>query len=842
MDDRLTHIGNYRIERELARDERRVLYQGWQIALTRPVQITHLTPEAAADAAFVDRWKAVARDLKDPGHPGMPRILEGQFGGEQFYLIESYIVGDTLADQVQVARDLRAGVRLLYGLADVLAYAHRRGWAHGEIALEDVRIGADGNAYLIDLPWHAAQQARGDVAAQRVDVSTLGMFFATSMIPVCGAAPELTADQNANAEILHGWLTPAAVTEPALAEAVAPVLARVLDGDYPDCNTLLEALRPLAQGTRPTTSSQPRAIERTLIEPLSTEQPILRPPTPQPTPAEWSRTPTPRPEWATPQAQGAPAPALAPQATPPARPGGIGKSVAIAAAALVGLIALGVLLCRLEVLPFCVSCDQELIAEYLGAGTGYRTTGAWADAFRELDAGQTECNACSKKPMACSQMVPLWSEAKCHIDSQRLVTEASDLLGDGQACPAVEKLEEAQQLACEPKAAETPLVTGAGDQDGAYVICSISLLEQAGQQTDPVTRESTYGQVYAYLASARTLKPADPTINQLFTRADKYAAARQALDAQDWTAAAAALSELEQVAEDGQYGGQDLDALWFDAHFGEAAAAAGSGMWCEALEAYRNAESVAQTLKQKDDAQKGAQEVDAACGELWTPTPTASPTPVATSTPTATPQPSARVTADQANVRKCPFTGCGVALEVKKGDTLSVNCAVRLPDSTWYQVNLSTGGIGWIRFDMVEPVGTPASCPTIPEPPPPPQVACRPANSQPAVQLIAPARDKDCNGLVRFVWQASGALLANEEYEIHIWPDRQQDKRRIAGTRDTSIVIDLAKVPTINWNDSNRAHFWEVVVVCKTDGRQVSLNPKAWLFYFRTNIPAGGCG
>ncbi len=746
MDDRLTHIGNYRIERQLTHDERRVVYQGWQIALTRPVQITHLTPQAAADAAFVERWKAAARDMKDPGHPGMPRILEGQFIGERLYLIESYIVGDTLADQVKVTRDLRAGIRLLYGLADVLAYAHRRGWAYGGITPEDVRIGADGNAYLIDLPWHAASRARGDAAAQRADGQNLGLLFLAIMAPACGAAPEPAAGQSRNTEELAAWLAPASAAELELARALAPVVARALDGAYPDCSVLVEALRPLVQGVRPTPSAQPRAIAQTMVDTPPAGQPL-----PPPTPGTWTPAPAPQSQWAAPVAPPAP-PYAAPAGAATARPPDIKKIAGIAAVVVLVSAILGVVLCRLEVLPFCVACDNELIAEFLGAGTGYRTTGAWADAFRELDAGQAECDACRKKPADCSQMTPLWLEAKCHVDSQRLVAEATTLLDEGQACTAVQKLEEAQKLGCETKAVDTLLVTGTAGRAGAYVPCSVSLLEEAGRQTDPAARETILSQVHGYLARALGLKAADPTINQLFARAERYATVRKGLAAKDWPAAAAALQQLELVAENGQYGGQSLQELWFAVHFGQAEAAAQSGQWCEAWTAYQAAEAIGQTLKQKEDAGKGMKDTYAQCSSGWTPTPTPAPTPTVTPTPTATPQPIAHASGE-ANVRKGPYTGYAIVVKTKNGEAMNVICTAALSDGAWYQVKTAAGVTGWVRSDVVRLTGAPTACPPSSIPGPPPPVAlCWSAQALPpsnnASNLFAiRMRTQDVNGV-----------------------------------------------------------------------------------------------
>ena len=124
MEGRVTHVGSYRVERELSLEPLRTVYQGWQIALNRPVQITQLTPEGAADSALIARWKTAARDLRDPGHPQLPRILDAQFGIDQPYLVESYVIGDTLADRMGQPRDVRAAAKLIQPLEPSAAEVH----------------------------------------------------------------------------------------------------------------------------------------------------------------------------------------------------------------------------------------------------------------------------------------------------------------------------------------------------------------------------------------------------------------------------------------------------------------------------------------------------------------------------------------------------------------------------------------------------------------------------------------------------------------------------------------------------------------------------------------------
>jgi hypothetical protein len=106
------------------------------------------------------------------------------------------------------------------------------------------------------------------------------------------------------------------------------------------------------------------------------------------------------------------------------------------------------------------------------------------------------------------------------------------------------------------------------------------------------------------------------------------------------------------------------------------------------------------------------------------------------------------------------------------------------------------------------------------------------------VTLSTPGVDRTCNGPLRFAWQAPYTLQSGEVFEVHIWADRSQNKGNIRRTKETSAVIDIRKdVPWINWNDRNRAHFWEVVVVCQATNTRISQEPRASLFYFETRLP-----
>ena len=133
------------------------------------------------------------------------------------------------------------------------------------------------------------------------------------------------------------------------------------------------------------------------------------------------------------------------------------------------------------------------------------------------------------------------------------------------------------------------------------------------------------------------------------------------------------------------------------------------------------------------------------------------------------------------------------------------------------------------------PTPTPQAAAVKPIPPPQPAGDCRPKGSLPPVTLIAPEKDKTCNGSVRFIWQWSDRLRSGEIFELHLWPNEKLNRNSVARSTETSLVTDISKVGWILWERPN--HWWEVIVVCKADGRWVSQEPGPRLIYFDGRIP-----
>jgi hypothetical protein len=709
MSERVTHVGAYRVERELRRDEQHIVYQGWQTSLNRPVQITQLTREAAADSDFVARWKLAARDLRDPGHPQLPRILDAQFAGEQPYLVESYLIADTLADQLGRSRDLEGSLRLLTGLAGALAYAHQRGWAHGQLTPEQVRIADDGAAYLLDLSWQAAQRPKGDAAAMQADVRALAGMFCRLREPVAGPAPDLTGWPGEDEEALAAWLGQGQPPEAApTALALAPVLAWALSGSIADAAQLGEALRPLLPTL--TVVEQPRAEgpRDTIVAPPPGAS--SRPPTPAPVTSPPSPPPVVYPSPQAPYAGYAPPPPA--QRSSSRR--GVGALVG-AAAILLALAVGGVLLCQAEVLPFCTSCNEGLIAQYVSGAQVYVSRAAWGDAQRELEAARVECNACRTAPAACVEVTTLLDQTTCVGSVDRLTAEGETLLANGDACAAVPKLEQAisQAETCGADAGMATAMLARSSDGGAYTRCAQERL--AAAEADPDQRDALCAEARTLLTDAHTLRPTVTNISQLYTQAERYAAFRQQYDAQAWEEAAEALDELA-LSGDQQVCGYRLDDFRFEILLAQGVELHAQDQPCEAWQILQQAQSLAQSLEQQGQLGDAISAAQIACQSTYTPT----PTPTATLTPT--PVPFVSVTEDQANLRSGP--GAAYALldrRAEQNESLQVLCWAEAQDGgsgRWYKVSLASGDEAWLYEDLAAVSGNPQQCTSIPPVPP----------------------------------------------------------------------------------------------------------------------------
>lgn len=89
--------------------------------------------------------------LKSISHPNLPRILSVEKNGENCCVIEEYINGMTVADNLQCGLYTEKGVRTVTReVCSALDVLHSRNIIHRDIKPENIMIDSEGNVKLID--------------------------------------------------------------------------------------------------------------------------------------------------------------------------------------------------------------------------------------------------------------------------------------------------------------------------------------------------------------------------------------------------------------------------------------------------------------------------------------------------------------------------------------------------------------------------------------------------------------------------------------------------------------------------------------------------------------------
>ncbi|MGW9555938.1 PASTA domain-containing protein [Nocardiopsis sp. NPDC055551] len=115
----------------------------------RPVTVTLLAPEVAADPANMQAFLGRARSLARVDAPGLARILEEGVDGDLVYTVTEHLPGQTIAQVLEGGeRGLRyaphAALTIVTGVLTALNEAHDQGVVHGGLGPRSVVLDGEG--------------------------------------------------------------------------------------------------------------------------------------------------------------------------------------------------------------------------------------------------------------------------------------------------------------------------------------------------------------------------------------------------------------------------------------------------------------------------------------------------------------------------------------------------------------------------------------------------------------------------------------------------------------------------------------------------------------------------
>jgi len=254
-------LGPYRLERLLGSGGMGEVYQAYDRRLQRRVAIKHFRPgttvgSAAASTASRQRFLREARAAAGLSHPSIVHIhdiLEDEQGDwEGDWIVMERVDGPTVAQLVAqgplpVARAITVGRQV----AEALAAAHRQGVLHRDLKSENVMLGRDGRAKILDFGlakrlWPgdteaslslegrvlgtcrtmSPEQARGQELDARSDLFALGVLLYEMLT---GDSPFLEDTHiDTLARVCHHHPPPVVEVNPELPEELSGLVGRLL--------------------------------------------------------------------------------------------------------------------------------------------------------------------------------------------------------------------------------------------------------------------------------------------------------------------------------------------------------------------------------------------------------------------------------------------------------------------------------------------------------------------------------------------------------------------------------------------------------------------------------------
>jgi serine/threonine-protein kinase len=282
----LQHIGRYRVTARLGSGGMGIVYRAYDEKLRRDVAIKLLN--SGADDSGRARILHEARTSSALNHPGICTVYEVEDHGDQSFIVMELVEGRPLSDVIPPDGFPFESVQS-YGLqiADALAHAHARGVVHRDVKPSNILVAANGRIKVLDfgigqhihaevgerttesietpaesgagagtLAYMAPEQLRGERAAGRSDVWSLGVVLyelATGQRPYAG-----DTRFTLSASILTEDPRPLPARIPAgLKKVIARCLTRDPESRYQDGGQVHAALEALDVPPRSTPATRP---------------------------------------------------------------------------------------------------------------------------------------------------------------------------------------------------------------------------------------------------------------------------------------------------------------------------------------------------------------------------------------------------------------------------------------------------------------------------------------------------------------------------------------------------------------------------------------------------------
>jgi serine/threonine-protein kinase len=231
--------GRYQIEEILGRGGMSAVYKATDPKLKRTVAVKLIHPHLSRDDDFIRRFKTEAASIAAFRHTNIVQVYDFDYDGENYFMVMEYIAGGTLQDQLRQLKKLEnvmhpeRAIRIIIGVCDALAYAHKLGAIHRDIKPANIMLADEEQPILMDFGLVKILNATSHTAT--------GAIIGTARYMPPEIINNETPDERSDIYSLGITLYEALTSRPPFnAESVLTLINMHLNDPVPD----LSALRP----------------------------------------------------------------------------------------------------------------------------------------------------------------------------------------------------------------------------------------------------------------------------------------------------------------------------------------------------------------------------------------------------------------------------------------------------------------------------------------------------------------------------------------------------------------------------------------------------------------------
>ena len=155
--------GRYRLDEIIASGGMGQVWRAMDETLRRPVAVKVLRPDVTGDEAFLERFRAEARNSAALQHPNIVTVHDFGEGKHSAYLVMEFIDGEPLSTVIRERGPLPPDkvTEILFQAALALHAAHAAGVVHRDVKPANIVVDGDGYARLTDFGISKAMAGSG---------------------------------------------------------------------------------------------------------------------------------------------------------------------------------------------------------------------------------------------------------------------------------------------------------------------------------------------------------------------------------------------------------------------------------------------------------------------------------------------------------------------------------------------------------------------------------------------------------------------------------------------------------------------------------------------------------